>query len=277
MLSVYICEDNPVQLSHYEKIINNFILIEEFDMKIQAAVTSPDKLLITARQHQAEEPIGGFYLLDIALNTEMNGFALAQEIRSFDSRAFIVFITTHSEMALLTFQYQIEAMDFIIKDESWKISSRLRSCLESAINRYQLSPQAAMITFKSGTNIIHVEQNNILYIEALPASHRIQVVMNNGVREFYGTLNSCAKVLGENFIRCHRAVIVNINHVAQVDRKNYILTFYNGQTCIASTRGISLVTDALQADNQIKNPMRKLRSTEAEPAGTDRGKPKIER
>lgn len=256
MLSIYICEDNPIQLKHFQKIIDNIILIEEFDMKIQAAVTGPDELLSIARKNQMNEPIGGFYLLDIDLNAEVDGFTLAQEIRSFDSRAFIVFITTHSEMAMLTFQYQIEAMDFILKDESWNISLRIRSCLESALQRYQTSPQTSMITFKVGSHTIQVEQNSILYITASGTSHKIQVVMKNGIREFYGTLDSCSKKLDENFVRCHKATIVNTRHVTQIDRKSCTLTFSDGQTCIASTRGILHVVDALHPHSKtgIRHP-----------------------
>ncbi len=245
MLSIYICEDNPIQLTHFQKIINNIILIEEFDMKVLAAVTGPDELLAIARRNQTKEPIGGFYLLDIDLNAEMDGFTLAQEIRSFDSRAFIVFITTHSEMTMLTFQYQIEAMDFILKDESWNISLRIRSCLEAALQRYHTAPQSSMVTFKAGSHTIHIEQNTILYITASSVSHKIQVVMKDEVREFYGSLESCSKKLNESFVRCHKATIVNIAHVKQIDRKTCTLTLSDGQTCTASTRGILHVINAI--------------------------------
>ena len=46
----------------------------------------------------------------------MNGVALAQRIRQIQPCCFIVFITSHSEMSLRTFQYKAEALDFIVKD-----------------------------------------------------------------------------------------------------------------------------------------------------------------
>lgn len=253
MLSIYICEDNLGQLRYYKKLINNIILMEEYEMKLQAAVTNPRKLLNIAVAKQEREKVGGFYLLDLELNSDMDGFALAKEIRKFDPRAFIVFITTHSEMTLLTFQYQIEAMDFILKDESWNVTSRIRSCLIAAQNRYYIAPQISMIAFKSGTHTIQMEQNTILYITAAEVSHKIQVVTDHGVREFYGTLRSCAKLLDSNFIRCHKATLVNIKHVVGVDRKTCTLTFFNGQTCFASTRGILLVMDALNPNRKEEN------------------------
>ena len=59
----------------------------------------------------------GIYFLDIDLKTDMTGLTLAQEIRKYDPRGFIIFITTHSEMSYMTFIYKLEALDFILKDD----------------------------------------------------------------------------------------------------------------------------------------------------------------
>ena len=165
MLPIYICEDNPVQLNRYSMVINNVIMMEEYDAKLYAAVTHPEELLEILYASQQQNGItGSFYLLDIDLNSDMTGFELAQSIRKLDSRGFIVFITTHSELAMLTFQYQVEAMDYILKDESWKINERIRSCLEEALRRNDTALYAPKIAFRSGSNTININQNSILYI-----------------------------------------------------------------------------------------------------------------
>lgn len=251
MLPIYICEDNPVLLKRYQTLIENIILIEEYDMKIQAAVTNPEELLFAAKKYQKEQDNkGSFYLLDIDLNSDLDGFELAQKIRTFDSRGFIVFITTHSEMAMLTFKYQVEAMDFILKDEGWNIGPRIRSCLQSALTRYNTSAIVSMIAFKVGSHTINIEQSSILYIASADTPHKIHVVTKNGFKEFYGSLNDCEKNLDNNFVRCHKAFIVNTNHVKQVDRKTLTLTLSNGEMCIASTRGINRVINTIRGRNQ---------------------------
>ena len=149
MLPIYICEDNPTLLQYYQDTIDNILLMEEFDMKVQAAVTTPEELLQAAKQCQGEdEGRDGFYLLDIDLHADMDGFDLAKEIRNFDSRGFIVFITTHSELAMLTFKYQIEAMDFILKDEDWSIGTKLNACMSAALNSHNSSSETANLVFK---------------------------------------------------------------------------------------------------------------------------------
>ncbi len=247
MLSIYICEDNPVLLQHYQMLIENIILIEEYDMEIRAAVTQPDELLNAAKTDSAlDDSHNHFYLLDIDLHNDIDGFALAKEIRRFDSRGFIVFITTHSEMAMLTFQYQIEAMDFITKDDCQNLGARIHACMETALERYHVSPEVSMIAFKVGNHFINIEQNQILYVTSTDSPHKIKVVTSSGYSEFYGTLNNCAKDLTNDFIRCHKAFIVNKNHIQSIDRKALTLTLSNGETCIASTRGINHVIRAVK-------------------------------
>lgn len=253
MLPIYICEDKPILLQQYQKMVSNIILIEEFDMQIQAAVLTPDELLQAAEQYKSEhENMGGFYLLDIDLNAKMDGFDLAQEIRSFDPRCFIVFITTHSEMAMLTFRYQIEAMDFILKDESWEIGERLHACLDAAMTRQNQYVETAKLVFKIGSHTTQVEQEDILYLTSSASPHKVQLIMKNGVQEFYSTLNECQQSLNKYFIRCHKAFIVNTSHIIQVNRRALTITLSNGESIIASTRGINRVISFLRStDGEI--------------------------
>lgn len=169
MLPVFICEDNPVLLQQYRQTIENLILIEEYDIELLTAVTTPEELLHAAKQHYLKNAHAGFYLLDIDLHASMDGFELAQQIREFDSRGFIVFITTHSEMAMLTFKYKVEAMDFILKDDGWDITSRIHDCLNQAVARY-LTPGKSedTIAFKIGHQTVQFRSNDILYITASP-------------------------------------------------------------------------------------------------------------
>ena len=246
MLSIYLCDDNAAQLNRYQTIIENLILIEEYDMQVQAAVTNPQELLelLSARQ-AANQLSADFYLLDIELHSDIDGFQLAQQIRKLDSRGFIVFITTHSEMAMLTFRYQIEAMDFILKDESWNIGPRIHSCLKAALERHNHSADIAMLSFKMGSHTVQIEQDSILYITASQIPHKILIVTRNGTKELYGTLSKCMSSLTEQFIRCHKAFIVNIRHIQDIDRNTLTLHLTGGQTCIASTRGIQSVIQAM--------------------------------
>lgn len=253
MLPVFICEDNPELLKQYKRIIENLILMEEYDMKLVAAFTTPEELLAAARHCHQQSPDAGFYLLDIDLQASMDGLQLAQEIRTFDSRGFISFITTHSEMAMLTFKYRVEAMDFILKDESWRIANRIHSCLKQALAHCRTSADSSeMISFKISRQTFLLPADDILYITVSSIPHKILVVMRDSTSEFYGTLANISHQLPDYFIRSHKCCLVNLNHIRSIDHETQTILLSNGTTCLASVRGINTVTHALGKENRLQ-------------------------
>lgn len=112
MLNIFVCEDNPAQRQAIVQIIQNTVLIEELDMRLVLETADPYELLEKAASSQDT----GIYFLDIDLSSSINGLQLAQQIRLCDPRGFIIFITAHSELSFMTFQYRVEAMDFVLKD-----------------------------------------------------------------------------------------------------------------------------------------------------------------
>ena len=137
MIDVYICEDHPEQRKVISQYIRSAILIEEYDMKIGMETEDPEKILEAVRNSENM----GLYFLDIELNTNMNGLVLADRIREYDPRGFIVFITSHSEMSFLTFQYKVEALDFILKDHPQQMQRQICECMKHVGKRFQL-PEA---------------------------------------------------------------------------------------------------------------------------------------
>lgn len=132
MLGIIICEDNIQQRVKIRKIVENKILIDELDVEARLITDSPYDVI----DHIKKSKEVNIYFLDIDLQKDINGIELAVEIRKYDPRGFIVFITTHSEMTYLTFKYKVEAMDFILKDNVKEIDSRVRECINDALNRY---------------------------------------------------------------------------------------------------------------------------------------------
>lgn len=132
MLKVFICEDNKEERERFSKIISDIILIENYDIELELVSSNPNELI----NHIAKNDFSGLYFLDIDLKSEINGIELAAKIRKYDSRGFIVFITTHAEMSYLTFIYKVEAMDYIIKDDYNRIRERIGQCIEDANTKY---------------------------------------------------------------------------------------------------------------------------------------------
>lgn len=135
MLPVFICEDNRMQRERLTKYIEDYIMVEHFDMKLELSTGDPFELVSRMPTHQGM----GLYFLDIDLGQpDMNGFELAQEIRKFDPRGFIIFITTHAELSYMTFTYKVEALDYIIKDDIDLLHDRVLACMKQAEERISM-------------------------------------------------------------------------------------------------------------------------------------------
>ena len=132
MLNIFVCEDDTMQRRTIVKIIQDIVLIEELDMQLALDAGDPYVLLDKVRANRNT----GIYFLDIDLNSDMNGMKLAQQIRLYDPRGFIIFITAHSELSCMTFQYRVEAMDFVLKDNPAEAKVKIRECLLNALERH---------------------------------------------------------------------------------------------------------------------------------------------
>ena len=234
MLDIFVCEDNAAQRRTVVNIIQNTVLIEELDMQLILDTGDPYMLLEKVKAGQNT----GIYFLDIDLNSSMNGMKLAQQIRLYDPRGFIIFITAHSELSYMTFQYRVEAMDFILKDNPAEAKVKLRECLLNAMKRHTLQTNKThkVYTLEVGGRKISVDYEDILFFEISSNIHKVILHAKDRQIEFPSTLKELTGVLDSNFVRCHRAFLVNKNNIKEVDTKNRIIYFANGETCLMSTR-----------------------------------------
>ena len=234
MLDIFVCEDNAAQRRTVVNIIQNTVLIEELDMQLTLDTADPYMLLEKVKTSQNT----GIYFLDIDLNSNMNGMKLAQQIRLYDPRGFIIFITAHSELSYMTFQYRVEAMDFVLKDNPAEAKVKLRECLLHAMERHTLQTNKThkVYTLEVGGRKISVDYEDILFFETSSNIHKVILHAKDRQIEFPSTLKELTGVLDSNFVRCHRACLVNKNNIKEVDTKNRIIHFANGETCLMSTR-----------------------------------------
>ena len=234
MLNIFVCEDNAAQRRRIVQIIQNTVMIEELDMQLVLDAEDPYVLLNKVQTSQNT----GVYFLDIDLNSDMNGMKLAQQIRLFDPRGFIIFITAHSELSYMTFQYRVEAMDFVLKDNPAEAKVKIRECLLNAMERYSLQTNKThkVYTIETGGRKISIDYDDIFFFETSGNIHKVILHAKDRQIEFSGTIKELTNTLGGSFVRCHRSFLVNKNNIKETDAKNRIIYFANGETCLMSTR-----------------------------------------
>lgn len=234
MLKIYICEDIEVQRDRLQQIIENIVLMEDLDMELGCVSENPHTILEKVKETEDV----GIYFLDIALETDMTGLTLAQEIRKYDPRGFIIFVTTHSEMSYMTFIYKLEALDFILKDNPEELGKRLYECILKANQRYASANNKVQANYSVKVNdkVFTVDYDEILFFETSPNVHKIILHCKNRQMEFLGKIKEIEKEVDGRFYRCHRSFLVNRDNIREIDFQNRVIYMVNGDECLLSTR-----------------------------------------
>jgi two-component system response regulator AgrA len=239
MLKIYICEDDIEQRSHLKKVIENIILMEDYDMELECVAADPHVLLDKVRKSENV----GIYFLDIDLKSDMTGLELAQEIRKYDPRGFIIIVTTHSEMSYMAFTFKLEALDFILKDEQDEMDKRVFDCILKANQRFASASNKVQANFsiKVGGKVYTVDYDEILFFETSSNAHKIILHCKTRQMEFPGKIKEIEKELDDRFYRCHRAYLVNKDNIKEVDLHENVIHMVGGDECLLSHRKAALL------------------------------------
>lgn len=243
MLNIYICEDQSAFRQRLVQVIENLIMIEGFDMALSLDTDNPYQIIDACQISEQS----GIYFLDVDLGQDINGIQLAEKIRQYDPRGYIVFVTTHAEMSYLTFKYKVEALDYIIKDDVEDLKKRVHQCLLNVNQKYSKVGKQIQKNFcvKLPDRQIVVAYDKILFFETSPTVHKVIMHAIDRQVEFYGKLTELESQLDERFVRCHRSFLVNKENIQEVDRQNKVIIMNNEQQCYYSSRGSKLIKSML--------------------------------
>lgn len=238
MIQIYLCEDNPQQLQHYTQIIKDYLDFHTFSMDFCYASDNPKDLL---HQLEIHPPKIGLYFLDICLDNDMNGLQLASKIREMDPLGEIVFITSKSEMCFLSFQYQVRALDFILKDDMELLPQKILKCLKTADKTYHqiMEHSQKPLYIKQNGKRILLNPNEILYIETSPeTAHQIVIHTLHGMQYTHGTLKEFLTLLDSypNFQKCNQSILINTNYIKEKDKQKKRLILSTDEECTVSVR-----------------------------------------
>lgn len=153
MIKIYVCEDQVSFRKSLVATIEDHIQASAYKMDLCLDTDDPGELL----DHLQNNTSKNLYFLDIQLNQALNGIELAKEIRKYDQDGLIVFITSHGEMAYLTFEYKVKAFDYIVKDDLLNLKGRVQTCLDNA-NENLLQKD----TLKQATFCVKLSERQVL-------------------------------------------------------------------------------------------------------------------
>ena len=193
-----------------EKMIREHIcdLIEEQQPgnHIEACVTG-EALLASGKRFD-------IVFLDIQMEG-MNGIEAAKKLREQQEDTVLVFITGRKDHVLDAFD--LYAFQYLLKpiDED-----KFAEVLERAVREGRRKKERRVLFIKSRN--LTLDQSEILYIESRAKKVEIHTVRQTV--EIYAAMDELEGQLGEEFYRCHRAYIVNMDCITEYDNESITLT-----------------------------------------------------
>lgn len=233
MIGIYLCDDDGAVRHQIQTALEWKILAENYDMQVVCSAANAGELLAAAENERR-----GIYFLDVELKDGVwDGFRLGQELRRRDPHGTLVYITSYGDLAWRTFQYHLEAFDYIVKGQT-PVGPAASRCLEEIQARLLAERQdpAELFTLRTGDTVRHVPLGDILFFETASAPHHVLLHTVNSRMDFLGSLNELEAQLGDRFIRTHRAYLVAADKIEAVDWKHNKV-WAGGRECLLSRAG----------------------------------------
>lgn len=233
MIAVYLCDDEDTVRHQMKTALEWKIFVEDYDMEVVCAAATAQELLDAVEDNRRS-----VYFLDVDLKDgEWDGFTLGQELRRRDPHGTLIYITSYGDLAWKTFQYHLEAFDYIVKEEDQTGVSAAR-CLEAVHARLldERRDPAEVFSLRSGDGVRHVPLDDILFFETVSKTHHVFMHTADSRVDLVGSLSELETKLGGRFVRVHRAYLVAVDKIEAVDRKRNIVRV-GGRECLLSRAG----------------------------------------
>lgn len=265
MIDIYLCEDEEIQLLYFKKILEEYLAAAHIDARIVSARMNPDQTLKDVREIGSDLAL---FLIDVELSgCSMNGFGLARELKKLNREYYLVYLTSHEELAYKVFEYELGVLDYIVKDPRYfllikhtdetasgrlccseAVNSRLRSRLNGIFERIEKQTRQQKretIVIECGSRLVEVIIEDIIFIQAIKGKHHIEIctacqMMNvrQSLKEIYETLN-------EDFLYINKSCIVQKHMIREIDKKNRLATLKGGYQMEISYRNIKGIANIL--------------------------------
>lgn len=212
MLSFVLCDDNKPILDKLSKILDSLFIKYNLDAEISGTFSSPDGLLDFVKSNHVN-----VLFLDIDLKTNISGIDLANEIRKWNKDIYIIFTSAHLEYILIA--YQCKTFDFIPKpltiERIEETVVRLIDDINSDVKR------TPFIRIDNKNTIINQDSINFIKRDGM----KLVFYTDTRTYETYSSFKKISADLPENFVRCHKSYIANINKISDIHMSDNTISF----------------------------------------------------
>lgn len=229
---ITILEDEEAYFTQLKKLLRTWATQKGLQITIRHFTRGEDFL----RSGYDEDEL---FFLDINLKT-MNGMEIAKRLRRNGFQGFIIFLTAFSEYVFDG--YNVRALNYLLKPITY---AKLENCLKPVVK----SLYSPCHSYRDSTGLIKIPYNKILaftsfrhYVDImtqLPTSAK-DSTPQHFVQKI--TMKSLQQQLPDEFVRCHRGIIVNMDKVMSVTCRD--VTLIDGSIYPVSESRLPEVQDA---------------------------------
>lgn len=200
-MKAIICDDEKSTCSDLENLLLEYAKETRISL-ITEVFYSGDTLLDYLKREKSD-----ILFLDIEL-PGMNGVSVGKYIREImeDDHIFLVYISSKENYALQLFQNH--PFDFLIKPVEQEKVYQVLDKIYRIAGKNNLS-----FEFQNRSDRFRIPYTDILYFQS--EGRKINIVMKDGIKTFYGKLSEVEEKVPEFFLKIHKSYLVNQNHVKE--------------------------------------------------------------
>lgn len=238
MLNFAICDDNSSILSKISKMIEAIFIKNNLSGEIIFSTTNPSELLSYSAQNNVD-----VYILDIDLKSTMTGLDLASQIRANNKYAYFIFTTAHLEYIMLA--YKFKTFDYLAKPITLE---KLQETILRLFDDVKCN-QKKYINIGNSSNML---SENDIYCIKKQGMKLIYCTKENSY-ETYSSFSKIESCLPENFVRCHKSYIANINKISNINSNENTIQFDNSTKCLIGPKYKLNLMEVLSNGNITNN------------------------
>ena len=210
MLNFAIIDDNPRSVEQMSKMLETIFMRHDFDGQLCYQTSNVDEFMSYLSNNKID-----VLLLDINLKSYLNGLEIAEKVRKQNKNCYFIFTTAYIEYSLIAYRYK--TFDFISKPIT------LERLEDSIIRLFDDVKGSNRKFIKLDNKNTIIDENEIKYIER----NGMKLVFHTNSRDYevYSSFNKIQNKLPNNFIRCHKSFIANINNISKVEFTNNTIYF----------------------------------------------------
>ena len=227
MINFIICDDVKQYREMVEHIVASYMMKNKLEYKTHVFEDyNSDFIKIV----ESKLPFK-VYILDIETPTK-SGIDIARIIRNKDVDSVLIFLTGHQELGHIVMKNDFLFLSYINKFDDCE--NRLIKSLDKALQMFKIR---SVIRFKDNGVVYTIPQDDILYITRDSVERKCVIVTDYNEFKVGKNLAELEELLNDNFIKTHRACLMNTKRIMSFSKTQKEVVFDNGMTSdLISTR-----------------------------------------